>query len=217
LVSTADATACRLTFDLVWISFQFPVEWPRSATTLAFRQTAPHSKFCELSSIIPGIYCSRLRFNGRSDLRITIVLFVCLLATAVTAEQLSLEQHFRGYIGNWRPDADIDAVVAKYWDSRATMHPQSQPPLLLNSPAEIAAALRAVMLPVIAAGWQGSAVVAFSSCRLREDLALVGIAYQRRFLDARTTTDSAVYVVRLTAGVWVIQSVMGTDTHDVSC
>jgi len=148
-----------------------------------------------------------------------IIAFVVVLAGAfsVAAEEVPLEQHFREYIGNWKPDADIDAVVAEYWGATATMYPPGESAVQLSNPGEIAAALKAAMRPVIDAGWQGSALVAFSSCRLRKDLALVGIDFQRRYPEGRTTNDSAAYIVVLKGNAWKIQAVMASQTHSVGC
>ena len=139
------------------------------------------------------------------------------LITPAIAEESDLETHFREYIGNWKPEADIDEIVSAYWDSRVTVFPPGQSAVHLADPGETSGMLTSTMLPVIEAGWQKSSVVGFSSCRLSENVAIVGIEYQRSFTAGKTTTDKAVYIVRSDQDGWKIQALMSSETHKITC
>jgi hypothetical protein len=140
----------------------------------------------------------------------------CLSTASVAAENAVLETHFKNYAASWGPNADMDAIAASYYLPEVTMFSR-QLTTQLSGVSEIAGALRAALLPAIEAGWQGTSVVAFSSCQLRSDLALVGIDYERRFADGTSTPSSTTYIVVSTEGGWKIAAVMVSDHSDVSC
>ncbi len=151
-------------------------------------------------------------------MRSSIAIALLLVATAVSAsnDEAELEKHFKLYFDSWTPEADISELADQYWDSKATILAPDAVVQLANR-AEIASVLTTTMEPVKQDGWQGTAMVAFSSCRLRKGMALVGIDYRRRFADGRETTDRVVYVVRSYDDQWWISAVMSSDSSAIRC
>ena len=137
----------------------------------------------------------------------------CAVAKDHTTE---LEQLFRSYSAAWSPEASINEIVAEYWHTKGTMF-GAESIVQLEDRDAIVNLLSSVMQPVIEAGWQGTDLVGFSVCAMREGLALVGMEYQRNFRDGRSTRDGAIYVVIKRDGRWWITALMGSDSAEISC
>jgi len=146
----------------------------------------------------------------------TALLLVVPFSALAEEPQTDLEEFFRGYINSWKADMDFEKLVAEFWNPQATFFPGRRV-IQLGSRDAIAAALSAATQTSAASGFVGTKMTSFSSCRIREDLALVGIEYQGERTDGLEPPASAVYVAEQRSGRWWILAVMGSDTGAVRC
>ncbi len=149
--------------------------------------------------------------------RVTASILLLLSFSAVAQEsEAELEQFFRSYLESWKSEMDFEKLVDDYWNPRAVFFPEGRGVIQLGSREGIAGALEAATRSA-ASQTLRTKVLSFSSCRIREDVALVALEYQAELTNGLGPVGTAVYVAERRDDRWWILAVMGSDVGTLSC
>ena len=173
-------------------------------------------KFKSLPSVVrTALIAVSRRYSGRltwcyaSMRRIAAAIFLLYVGSTFADESPA------GRVSAYLDDAfnaglNMEEVGAEYWFSEMVLNPGEQPPIHLSRSA-LAQAIERLRFGLKEAGWLRSEVGEVRECQLREDFAIVGVAYTRVFEDGTRRPGAALYTLGKESSLWKISSINVID------
>jgi hypothetical protein len=140
--------------------------------------------------------------------RIAAAILLLYVGSAFADE--SPAERVSAYLVAFKAELNMEEVGAEYWFSEMVLNPGDQPPIHLSRSA-LAQQFERLRFGLKEAGWLRSEVGVIRSCRLREDFAIVGVAYTRVFEGGTRRPGAALYTLGKDSSVWKISSINLVD------